>query len=446
MDKKIERFLEAANPVDEVPRRDVLAAMMAAGTTAALSGVAHAQASAVAGAASGGGAPQAGLMPWTHYIDLLRPAGDLNSITWQPDSDQLRAELYRQLLMNLTLGYFIYFQLDPRYPDWTPFLNSVFMLQPNPDDTYYLAKLDGQGIYRITGERGSVRILTFALGHEPMGASERIGGGLAQYDVDDLQLDKDGCFEVILSARRPEGYQGDWWPLPAQAQTILGRQRSYDWGRERDARFAIERLDVTPLKPRMSVEEIDQKLREVLGGYTARLSRIWLQYQNKVRDSGLINRIETTSFSGAQPVQVYWQGVYQFAADEALILETEIPKQNRYWNVQVNDELWNAVEFIHRQSSLNGHQARLDADGRFRAVLSLQDPGVPNWLDTGGYLQGMLIGRWYAADSTPIPTLKRVPFAALREHLPADTPSITPEQRTEVLRARRIGGQLRRRW
>jgi hypothetical protein len=386
------------------------------------------------------------LAPWSTYVDLLRPAGDINQFTWQPHSEQLRAELYRQLLMNLTLGYFIYFQLDPRYPDWAPFLNSVFMLQPNPDDTYYLTKVDDQGTYRISGERGSVRILTFAFGYEPMGASERIGGGLAQYDVDDLQVGKDGRFEVIVSAQRPDGYEGNWWLLPPGAQTILGRQRSYDWGTERDARFAIERLDVSELKPRMPAREIDQKLREVLGGYAERLSRIWLQYQTRVRDSGLINRIETTSFSGAQPVQVYWQGVYQFAADEALILETELPKKNRYWNVQVNDELWNAVEFIHRQSSLNGHQARLDADGRFRAVISLQDPGVPNWLDTGGYLQGMLIGRWYAADSTPMPTLKRVPFAELRKHLPKDTPSITATQRAEALRARRVGGQLRRRW
>lgn len=386
------------------------------------------------------------LPPWSAYVDLLKPAGDVNQLTWQPQDEQLRAELYRQLLMNLTLGYFIYFQLDARHPDWAPFLNSVFMLQPNPDDTYYLARIDDDGVYRICGERGSVRILTFAFGYEPMGTSERIGGGLAQYDVDDLQLGRGGTFEVLVSKRRPDGYEGHWWPMPPGAQTILGRQRSCDWGTERDARFAIERLDVKELKPRMPARDIDAKLRDVLGGYAERLSRIWLQYQNRVRDSGLINRLETASFSGAQPVQVYWQGIYQFADDEALILETDIPKQHRYWNVQLNDELWNAVEFIHRQSSLNGHQARLDADGRFRAVISLRDPGVPNWLDTGGYLQGMLIGRWYAADSAPMPTLKRVPFADVRKHLPGDTPSITPQQRAETLRARRMGGQLRRRW
>ena len=57
---------------------------------------------------------------------------------------------------------------------------------------------------------------------------------------------------------------------------------------------------VSELKPRMSAREIDAKLREVLGGYAERLSRIWLQYQNKIRDQGLVNKIEFTNFSGAQ--------------------------------------------------------------------------------------------------------------------------------------------------
>ena len=99
----------------------------------------------------------------------------------------------------------------------------------------------------------------------------------------------------------------------------------------------------------MSAREIDRNLREVLGGYAERLSRIWLQYQNRIRDEGLVNKIEFTNFSGAQPVQVYWQGIYQFAPDEALILETELPKKQRYWNVQLNDVLWNAIDsFIGR--------------------------------------------------------------------------------------------------
>ncbi|MCY1447451.1 hypothetical protein D9M71_640730 [compost metagenome] len=110
------------------------------------------------------------------------------------------------------------------------------------------------------------------------------------------------------------------------------------------------------------------------------------------------------------------------------------------------DALWNQVELVHRQSSLNGHQAHLDSDGRFRAVLSVEDPGIANWLDCGGNLRGMLIGRWYRSSSHPTPTLTKVKFAELHRHLPADTPRTTPAQRAEALRTRRIGAQLRRRW
>jgi hypothetical protein len=45
-----------------------------------------------------------------------------------------------------------------------------------------------------------------------------------------------------------------------------------------------------------------------------------------------------------------------------------------------------------------------------------------------------------------MPTLRRVPLARLREHLPADTPACSPVQRLTQLTERRLGAQLRRRW
>ena len=114
--------------------------------------------------------------------------------------------------------------------------------------------------------------------------------------------------------------------------------------------------------------------------------------------------------------------------------------------MQLNDPLFNAIDFVGRQSSLNGHQACIDSDGKFRAVIAHRDPGVPNWLDTAGFNRGTAIGRWYGCSSHPMPTLERVPLARLREHLPADTPVVSAQQRSETLQARRIGAQLRRRW
>jgi hypothetical protein len=118
----------------------------------------------------------------------------------------------------------------------------------------------------------------------------------------------------------------------------------------------------------------------------------------------------------------------------------------RYWNVQLADPLWNSIDWLNRQGSLNGGQARLDADGRFRAVIALEDPGVPNWLDPGGWREGAIMLRWTEASSGPAPTLRLVALDALRGALPADTPLVSPDERQAVLRARRRGVQLRRRW
>jgi hypothetical protein len=324
-------------------------------------------------------------------------------------------------------------------------MNSVFMLQPNPDDTYFNAHLSATGVYRIVGERGTVKLLTFSLGQSVMGMSDSLGKSLGYVDVDDLAIEADGRFELVLSAERPAGHGGNWVRLPAEADYILVRQRSYDWGVERDARLAIERLDKPSIKARPTAPLIERDLRALMG-FAARLSRRWILYQNSILERGLVNALEMTDFGGAVPVQWYWQGLYQFAADECLILETELPQKRKYWNVQLNDELFNAVEFVHRQSSLNGHQARVDEDGKFRAVISLEDPGVHNWLDPGGTLQGMLIGRWYDCDTRPVPTLTRVPLRRLWDHLPPDAARISPAERAAALSARRIGAQLRRRW
>lgn len=110
------------------------------------------------------------------------------------------------------------------------------------------------------------------------------------------------------------------------------------------------------------------------------------------------------------------------------------------------DAIWNQAESVHRQTSLNGAQACIDRDGRFRAVLAHRDPGLANWLDTAGNREGMLIGRWYRCSSQPTPVLLKVKFEELARLLPADAPHVTAAERQARLRERRLGAQLRRKW
>jgi hypothetical protein len=390
------------------------------------------------------------MQTWDDYVDLLKPAGSLFDLVPTERTEQLRGEVYRQLAMNIAQGYFMHFQATPDHPEFAPFENSVFLAQPNPDAVYYYTPVDGRGTYRVVGERGNAPVAGFAIGGNMIGMADPPGPGYNNYDFDKLKLEADGSFEVIFSPEMPPGYKGNWLYLNPGAKFILVRQFSYDWGRERDVRVAIERLDSAPLKPRMTPEKLDQNLRALFGGYVERLSKLCIGCVQRAKDKGLVNKVALTGFqdlgNGQDWPQAYWECVFEFAEDEAIIIETELPDAHLYWNVQVIDALWNQVELVYRQSSLNGLQAHVDTDGKFRAVLSTRDPGVRNWLDSGGNLFGMLIGRWYRCSSHPVPVLKRVKFDALRAHLPQDTPECDAAARLAALRERRIGAQLRRRW
>jgi hypothetical protein len=215
----------------------------------------------------------------------------------------------------------------------------------------------------------------------------------------------------------------------------------------RDGRFAIERID-KPIAPRRrTAAEIAERLT-ALAGYPRRYAGLWMNVIKDQAEKELWNRFEHDDWAGRGGVagQHYYQGLFRIEPGHVLLLETELPETVRYWNVQLGDLVWNTIDWMNRQSSLNGGQAAIDSDGRFRAVIALDDPCVPNWLDPGGWREGAIMLRWTEASSGPAPTLIPVPIGDLRARLPADTPTIDGAERDRRLRTRRTGVQLRRRW
>ena len=86
---------------------------------------------------------------------------------------------------------------------------------------------------------------------------------------------------------------------------------------------------------------------------------------------------------------------------------------------------------------MNGQQAHIDTDGRFRAVVSRRDPGVPNWLDTICWDVGIILLRWYRAEQKQAITTKTVHIDDVRKHLPVDTPTVTSDERKLKVEQRR---------
>lgn len=384
---------------------------------------------------------------WVERIAAFAGTSELLSLLADPADAQSTAEAERLFWMTLASGWFTAFA-DADFPDFVPAVSThLHCVGTNPDFIYGTATIDGTGSYVLTGERGDGLFLLMDIAAGGLGVMDRPGPSLGLLDFDKLTLDQHGGFSLLLSTERPADWPGDWHRLDPSARSLSLRQASYDWGVGREARIAIERIDKSHSPQRRSAAEINERL-SALAAYPKRLSGMALGFIAAQRSKDLWNRLEHDDWAGQGGVQGqhYYQGLFRLEPGKVLLLETDLPDQVRYWNVQLSDMLWNSVDWMNRQSSLNGGQAQIDSDGRFRAVIALEDPGVPNWLDPGGNSEGAIMLRWTEASSGPQPSLRLVDLADLRRELPADTPVISPADREAKLRARRRGVQLRRRW
>ena len=84
---------------------------------------------------------------------------------------------------------------------------------------------------------------------------------------------------------------------------------------------------------------------------------------------------------------------YFLAADEALVITGRWP-ECPCANVSFLNRHLQTYDYAHRRVSLNRVQTVIEDDGSFRIILSHQNPGVPNWLDTEGRPFGLVFWRY----------------------------------------------------
>jgi hypothetical protein len=398
------------------------------------------------------GAPRP-LPSWADQMKALERVGDELCAAWRPDgvTEAERQDMYRLALSILSCGYLCRAYTNARRPEWMPLWNIAFNQGgPVPDYVYKTTEIDPNGVYRISGHRGTSRFVEITQQAVDMFSPEllkkRSGGAPASHDLDELRIGDDGTFGVILSAERPADHDGDWWPLDSRTVRLLMRNCCADWSREIDARVAIERLDDTgeDLSPEEFARRFSDMADWIVGMIT--FDMVLVRYYREHHGINTLLRSGLMDEMGPLPVQVYYDGIHEIDDDQALIIETELPKRCRYWQALVADDRFSTIDWVNRQSSLNDAQARIDGDGRFRAVISSGDPGVPNWLDKGNVRWGVIQMRWNKASDHPDPSIQKVRFSEVRKHLPADTPLVTPAERRAQLRTRRVSAQMRNLW
>jgi len=380
---------------------------------------------------------------WADFCARLLEAGAWVRYFPLPDSPELRAEGFRYLLGLVSSGIAQATALaDPDRPRFVRNPDSLAKWgAENADNQYLWARVRPDAAYRIHGLRESALdfLVEVKEGYMQLGD----GRNFATLAAHDLVLAPDASFEILLAPERPPGFAGNFLPLHADARYVAIRQYFYDWARESPARFTIERIGGAgeappPLTPARAAELLD-----AAGDWTLTTARFWGEWVRQLRAAWQPGRLAPARhFAGGAADIVYGNDWWKLGPDDALVIESEVPDA-RYWAFQLCDVWFRTLEYASRQTSVNGAQAVLDADGRFRAVIAHRDPEVPNWLDSCGHPEGMLQYRFVWARSNPQPSVRGVPFASLREVLPPGHPRVTPEERRRTLAAREAHLQRR---
>ena len=374
---------------------------------------------------------------WNEFCDQLKNAGELIFRDTTPAHDIDRAKGLRLLARNVSLA--LQFHLDNNDPDFPELLHYFDPIRKqggdNPDALYVGAPINGKHTYRVSGQRGNARYFAVTVledGNTPWGGA--VVGNLIDSEI---EVDEDGNFEIIVG---PDEHAGNWIKTTPGSWRLTFRQFFADWENEQPMVARIDRLGELEHDPVLTSQQIQQGLQDS-GAWVRDSTWYWADMLDKwqAQPNNFLsyrqlddNAIDATP--GGEPLICYWR----VPQDEVLVVRVTPPKAS-YWAVEFGNYWWESMDYRYRLCSTNCHHAVLEDNGELILVVAHDDPGLPNWLDPSGHVEGYITLRWIGAESYPVPHCEQIKRDALSAHLPRDVKTIGHQERQAQLAARRRG-------
>ena len=356
----------------------------------------------------------------TAALDVVRQA------TGVPETDVDLAEGYRWVtrLTRLILDWIVE-KSDPLHPQLFDLQDEYKkLLVDNPDVHYTFCVLDDSRSYRLLGYRGESAYLGMTFG-TPFGQGPVGGrtGTQTQTHIDEFELGPDGEVDILIApaSAMPEPRPRNSVVLePGTAQLAI-RETYFEKHPDRFARLRVELVpepgEVVP-HPILSTEELASKLEfaamflTFVGGTALQM---WRDAEGNMNTFGgqagsahvAAQEDEVRSHSNAE--MTYHGGRFRLEPGQALVVTVHEPdKPFLYWGLTLTSPWMESFDYRYATTALNNKTARRSPDGSWRMVIAPSDPGVENWLDTGGRLEGYMLVRWVLADGPPHPTAEVV--------------------------------------
>lgn len=302
----------------------------------------------------------------------------------------------------------------------------------NPDSVYRVIPISGDERYEIRGRVGEHRMTEnyFTLWDANMGTVDVLDGRR-------MQVEDDGSFVITVDAD-PAGGRPNHVRSTAAAHEFYIRDVLLDWGRDDPNAFTVQRLGGPPTTPALSLDE--------QADATARMMAHFANFTGKL-SHGMYKSPEnhfslawTADHTGAMRNQVYVAGRFVLAPDEAFVVDVS-DGGAEYFTVPLSNIWGTTLDVLDKTGSLNKAQSLANEDGTYTYVIAAQDPGVHNWIDTDGLLEGILTLRMAefpegGARPDLSATGRVVKLDRLDAELP-DAPRVSADERAAQLAARR---------
>lgn len=374
---------------------------------------------------------------WHDFCDELKRAGDLVFRDTAPKNAVSRAVGMRQLARNIGLALQLEMDnADPEHPELLHYFDPIRKQGGDNTDALYLGgPINGTDTYRVRGKRGTAKY--FAVTVLEDGATPWGGQVVGTLIDDQLQVDDDGSFELVIS---PKEHPGNWIKSSPDTYRITFRQFFADWNTEEPMVATIEREGVALPPAPLTADRLARGLHDssrwvhTSVKYWADMLDKWKARPNEFISYDELESNEIDFTPGGAPLISYWQ----LPRDEVMTIRV-VPPKAAYWAVEFGSYWWETMDYRYRLCSLNMHHAELESDGSLLVVVSHEDPGLPNWLDPSGHDEGYVTFRWIGADSYPRPQVEQFAATELEAKLDGSVRRVSAEDRTAQLRERRLG-------
>lgn len=308
----------------------------------------------------------------------------------------------------------------------------------NPDNTYAYVPINGTGRYEIQGWRLSEDLDSpFQLvANSPMTTT------LGMLEWEDVKFGPDGRFTITLDPDPADG-RANHIQTTIDARYLLLRHSRSDW-RAMPNGYRVRRTDAVKADP-ITFDQICNRaaimmIEDVPANY-------WWMHNLNARPYNTPSPAFTTSEIGGMASQRVTQTRLKIEDDEAFVVTIKHGGA-AYRGMLYFDPFARTTDYWAELSSLNNAQSIADDETSTTYVASIKDPGVHNWIDTGGRHFGFLLHRWQglpentAADNDWAKS-QVVKLKDLDRALPRTVKRITADERRQQLTERKALFDLR---